>query len=677
MKYPEILAPAGSLETLKAALRTGADAVYIGGRRFSARNSMAAGFDSEELKEASRLCHKYGAKLNIAVNTVITDNEAEDFCDFVKFAASVGADAFIVQDWGCFELIRHAVPDAVIHASTQMSVHTAAGAKMLSELGFSRVVPARELNKNTIKKICAENIETEIFVHGALCMSVSGQCYMSAMMGGRSANRGCCGQACRLPFSSADNKKNACALSLKDLSLIRNAEELRDIGVDSFKIEGRMKRPEYVAASVSELKKAAAGQTPDMNLLRKIFSRSGFTDGYFSGKRADMFGKREKDDVVSAQKVIPEIHGLYRSERQAHSIKLHAEIRAGLPVTISADCCGLHLQVQGDVPEKAVNRPADIESVKKQLSRLGDTIFFPEEITAGIDTGLMIPAGKLNKLRRRLTEKLTELVTQKYTPSYTIVDDMPKLPETSYDIPSAPLPLRTFCRTEEQIKAASGLSEYIIAPMHLINEEIIELTGTDRLIASPPRFISNEDKLISGLSELKNKGISRIFCHTADSIAIGRNMGFQLHGSFTLNICNSYSAEKIRELGLTDCLFSFETKLSHLENIKTALPLGIAVYGHLPLMLARNCPIKNESGCGKCTKQLTDRMGKRFPVMCSEDYAEIFNPNILYMHNKTFPASVRFGLIILTDENEKQTRLAIAGQKPLGQLTRGLYYRGI
>lgn len=676
MHHPEILAPAGSPDALKAALRAGADAVYVGGKRFSARNSQAAGFERDELEAAAELCHKYGAKLNIAVNTVITDDEAEDFCSFIKFAASIGTDAFIVQDWGCCELIRAAVPDAVIHGSTQMSVHTAAGAEMLGELGFSRVVPARELDEKTIKKICSQSIETEIFVHGALCMSVSGQCYMSAMMGSRSANRGCCGQACRLPFSAVENK-NSCALSLKDLSLMTKIGDLTEMGVDSFKIEGRMKRPEYVAAAVSQLKNAVDGIAPDMKLLRDIFSRSGFTDGYYSGKRTDMFGKREKDDVISAKNVIPEIHQLYRSERQVHGVKFHAVIHEDQPVMITAECEGIKAEVHGGVPEKAINRPTDLDSVKKQLSRLGDTVFFAEKITADIGTGLMIPAGKLNELRRELTAVLSNLIIKKNTPVFTIKNNMPSLPEKAVYPHMEHLPLRTYCRSAEQIMAAEEFSEFIIVPEEIISEKIISTVRTDKLMISPPRFISDEEMLISRLKELKNAGLSHLFCHTPDTIAIGKKLGFILHGSSTLNICNSYACEKLKSLGLTDCVFSTETRLSRLEDIHTDLPLGMAVYGHLPLMLTRNCPIRNEVGCGNCTGQLIDRMGKKFPVICSGGYTEIFNPDILSMLDKKMPDTARFGLVMLTRENKEQTRRILSGQERSGELTRGLYYRGI
>ena len=274
MKRPELLAPAGSMETLTAALRSGADAVYAGGKLFSARSS-AANFTDEELEEAVHLCHICGAKIYLAVNTVISDSEAGIFRDFIVMTSELGCDGYIVQDWGAADIIRSAVPDAVIHASTQMSVHTAAGARLLRSLGYARVVPARELDKKAIERISAEDIEVEVFVHGALCMSVSGQCYMSAMMGSRSANRGCCGQACRLPFSAAE-KKDCTALSLKDLSLLPVISEVEVAGADSLKIEGRMKRPEYVASAVHELGKALDGEKPDMKLLKGIFSRSSY-----------------------------------------------------------------------------------------------------------------------------------------------------------------------------------------------------------------------------------------------------------------------------------------------------------------------------------------------------------------------------------------------------------------
>ena len=676
MKQTEILAPAGSMETLRAALRSGAQAVYIGGKRFSARSS-AANFSLEEIAEAASLCHRYGAKLDLAVNTVISDDEAEDFCEYIKSAAQCGVDAFIVQDWGCAELIRRCVPDAVLHGSTQMSVHTAAGAEMLKKLGYARVVPARELDKDTISRICRTGIETEIFVHGALCMSVSGQCYMSAMIGSRSANRGCCGQACRLPFSAVGNKDRA-SLSLKDLSLLPKARELADMGVDSFKIEGRMKRPEYVASAVSELKSALEGGTPDMAMLRGVFSRGGFTDGYYTGKRQDMFGVREKVDVISAHELIPKIHELYRFERKAHTADFRAVIKEGQPVVIEAVCCGITASAQGDVPEKAMNRPTDEAMLVKQLSKLGDTVFSFGRLTADIDEGLIVPAGKLNELRRQVTEKLTELVTQKHTPKYTVTDYSPAVP-AAHTVQSAErLPVRTFCRTAEQIKAAADTSEFLIIPEELLTDDILGTVDRDKIIVSPPRFITDEDRLTSRLEELIPKGVGRLYCHTPDSVAIGKKLGMKLHGSFTLNVFNSYSADYLHGLGLEDCVFSVEATLGQLGSVSTALPLGAVIYGRLPLMLTRNCPIKNEVGCGKCTKKLIDRTGRELPVVCTRDYAEILNSDRLCMLDRLDEIhNISFGVIYLSDEDADGTRSALSGRKPQGNITRGLYYRGI
>ena len=676
MNKTEILAPAGSMETLQAALRSGADAVYIGGKRFSARSS-ASNFTDEEIGEAAGLCHKYGAKLDLAVNTIISDDEADDFCRYVKMAAESGVDAFIVQDWGCAQLIRRCVPDAVLHGSTQMSVHTAEGASLLRELGYARVVPARELDKAAISEICGTGIETEIFVHGALCMSVSGQCYMSAVIGSRSANRGCCGQACRLPFSAVGNKNKA-ALSLKDLSLLPKARELAEMGVDSFKIEGRMKRPEYVASAVHELKAALNGDAPDMKLLRGVFSRGGFTDGYYTAQRKDMFGVREKDDVISAHELIPKIHELYRFERKAHNVDFHAVIKENEPVRITAVCGGLSATIEGDIPQKAINHPTDMDMLTKQLSKLGDTVFSLGTVTADIDDGLIVPAGKLNELRREAAEKLTELVISANTPKYTITDYSPAISEHNAVHTAEKLPVRTFCRTVKQAAAASQLSEFVIVPEELINDELLGSVDSSQIIASPPRFITDEKRLADRLSQLKDMGVKRLYCHTPDHIAVGRKTGYILHGSFTLNVYNSYSAEYLKSIGLEDCVFSIESTLPQIAGVCSPMPIGIAVYGRLPLMLTRNCPIKNEVGCGKCTKKLTDRTGRELPVACSKEYVEILNSDRLSMLDRTDELkNISFGIAYLSDETDEEIRSALSGRKPQGNITRGLYYRGI
>lgn len=679
MKFPEILAPAGSMETLIASLRTGADAVYIGGKKYSARNN-AANFDENELSSAVKLCHRYGVKIYLAVNTIIADDEMQDFCKYIRLTAEMGVDGYIVQDFGAFDVIRKTVPDAVLHASTQMSVHTAVGVRLLKEMGFARAVPARELSADTLEKICREDIETEVFVHGALCMSVSGQCYMSAIMGSRSANRGCCGQACRLPFS-AQGISERCSLSLKDLSLIDHTAELMKIGVNSLKIEGRMKRPEYVASAVNELKKAMNGENYDKNLLMGIFSRSGFTDGYFTGNRSGMFGIRDKENVTSAKPLLPKIHELYRSERAVHEVNFHAEIKSGRPVTIKAICGNISAEIQGDCPDTARNSPTDFSSLEKQLSKLGDTVFFYGSLTADIDNGLFVPAGKLNELRRNVIERLSELVTEKNTPHYTITDYIPQKSAVSHPKTAENLPVRTFCWTMEQVRTAVEISEYVILPPVLSISEpfLAEMSEyKEKIILSPPRFIVNEDKLISRLAETRKLGFNHLLCHTLDSVAIGKRLDFRLHGNFTLNVFNSFSAEYLRNIGLEDCIFSVEATLSQFSQVRTEMPLGAVVYGRLPLMLTRNCPIRNEIGCKKCTGCITDRTARKLPVACSGDYVEILNPDILYMTDRIREFSnISFTAVLLHDENAEQTKSAVSGEKPTGNITRGLYYRGV
>ncbi|MDE6521035.1 MAG: U32 family peptidase [Ruminococcus sp.] len=675
MKRSEILAPAGNMESLISALRSGADAVYIGGKKFSARNN-AMNFSADEISEALTVCHKYGAKLYLAVNTIIADDEMYDFCKYIKSTAEMGIDGYIVQDLGAVYIIKKAVPDAVLHASTQMSVHTAIGTHMLKDLGFARVVPARELSSDTLEKICKEDIETEVFVHGALCMSVSGQCYMSAVMGSRSANRGCCGQACRLPFSAVGvSDRNA--LSLKDLSLLNHAEKLMQIGVDSLKIEGRMKRPEYTASASNELKKALDGETPDIELLRDIFSRGGFTDGYFTGNHCNMFGIREKENIISAKQIFPKIHELYRSERAVHKVDFHAEIKSGNPISIKAVCGDVSAEITGEVPDNAKKSPVDYDYLKKQFSKLGDTVFYFGSLTADIDDGLFISVGKLNELRRNIIEKLTENIINKNTPKYTITDYIPQK-NGNYITIIGKAPVRTFCRTAEQAVVACKKSEYVVIPMKIITESLIEKVSAEKIIISPPRFIVNEDETTAQLRRLKSLGLNHILCHTIDSIAIGKKLGFRLHGNFTLNVFNSFSAEYLQNLGLEDCIFSVEATVSQFRQLKTEIPVGAVIYGRFPLMLTRNCPIKNEIGCKNCTGYITDRTARKLPVACSGDYVEILNSDILCMTDKISELSgISFAVVMLYEEDAEQTKSAISGIKPTKNITRGLYYRGV
>lgn len=673
----EILAPAGNMDTLIAVLKAGADAVYIGGKNFSARSS-AVNFTEEEIRKSADICHRYGSRLYLAVNTIISDREISEFCEYVKNVARAGADAFIVQDWGAVHIIRQAVPDAVVHASTQMSVHTVTGCGFLGDMGFARVIPARELDRGVIEKICGLDIESEFFVHGALCRSVSGQCYISAFMGSRSANRGCCGQACRLDFRCGGRSSNV--LSLKDLSLIPNARELANMGADSLKIEGRLKREEYAVSAVHELKKSLTGRKPDMKILENIFSRDGFTDGYFTGNMKNMHGFRTRENAVSAQQVLPVIHEFYRTERQVHGVKFDVKIKKGEEIFVTAESEGVRVQSRGGVPETAQKSVADRGSVEKQLSKLGGTVFFAESFDFDIDDGLFVSSGQLNRIRRELAEKLEREIVRKNTPVYTVTDFVPdreNLPEKKGSPKKKTL--RTFCRNNEQAEISLDFSEYIILGNGVDRDSDFIIKNIDRVIISPERFISNEDALISELYRLRERGFSRLFCHTLDTVAIGKKLGFTLHGSFTLNAFNSYSLDYLKKTGLSDCVFSVEAKLSQYAEIRTDMEVGAVVAGRVPVMLTKICPVKDQGACTGRDCEITDTTGRKFPLICDSGAVEIFNCDYLYMLDRLdLIKNIDFGLVILTDETPEQVEKIFHGEKPDGvRTTRGLYYRGL
>ncbi|MGN0622012.1 MAG: DUF3656 domain-containing protein [Porcipelethomonas sp.] len=674
MSSPEILAPAGSMESLEAALRCGADAVYVGGSMFSARQN-ALNFTMDELELAARRCHLYGASIHLAVNTVIFDSQAEEFAEFIRQSAEIGIDAYIVQDLGALRIIREVVSPAVLHASTQMTIHTAKGAEFARSMGFQRVVLSRELDKNQIKEICDTGIETEVFVHGALCMSVSGQCYLSALIGQRSANRGQCAQPCRLPFSACGNR-NFCALSLKDLSLANHMNELKALGVSSLKIEGRMKRPEYVAAAVTAFRAAADGNPPDMDNLRAVFSRSGFTNGYFTGKRQNMFGTREKDDVTAAKDVLPKLRQLYKNEGKAGTVSFRAEIKENSPFMLYAqDEKGNSVSVRGEIPEKAQKKAVDKEFLTRQLSKLGDTVFTLGDLSAEIDEGLSVSAGMINEARRSAVKKLSEKRIKGNTAEYSTFSFRKVTKNREKNLTE----IRARISSANQLDAAEAADRIIIPADEFLRNDI---APSDRIIIEPPRFIADEKSLTQMLKKIRQKGAAHLMCSNPAYIETGKALGFELHGDFGLNISNSYSLDTLQELGLRDALLSFELKLSQIQDLASEINTGIIAYGHLPAMLVRNCPVKNEAGCGKCRHRLTDRTGRDFEIVCHGDHAELLNSQCLYMADKLSEIrNVNFITLYFTHESPDIIGKTIESYKNCGKkrenITRGLYYRGV
>lgn len=673
MSGTEILAPAGSLESLKAAVNCGADAVYIGGKQFSARQN-AANFDNAELKQAADLCHLHNIKIYLTVNTIIFDNQVNEFAEFIKNAANAGIDAFIVQDFGAAEIIRNIVPDANIHGSTQMTIHSVKGAQLLKELGFKRVVISRELTEKQIQEICSTGIETEVFVHGALCMCMSGQCYLSSLIGQRSANRGFCAQPCRLPYSVYKNPQFN-GLSLKDLSLVNHLQKLSDIGVFSLKIEGRMKRPEYVAAAVCACRQSLNGQTPDMALLRSIFSRSGFTDGYFTGKFSNMFGSREKEDVIAAKDILPDIRKKYSHEKKSGKLDFYAEIKKDNPVklTVSDDCYSV--TVTGEIPETAIKKPIDFTYLERQLSKLGGTIYQFGNLNADIDDGLSLSAKTINALRRNAVEALNLKSIKRNTPEYICVP-LDIDPENKIESLKE---IRVRISNQNQLDAVSEADRIIIPTNVFLNNRYENIS---KIIIEPPRFIYNEAEIFGVLKKCKSLGAEHLMCSNPAYIKIGKELGFKLHGDFGLNTANSYSLNFLKKMNFEDTVLSFEMKLKQISSLRKAISTGIIAYGYLPVMLTKNCPIKNEVGCEKCKKIIFDRTGRANKIVCHGNYTEILNAQALYLADRLEDLkNISFITLYFTDEGPDEIKKIIDeyrfGYSSKDNITRGLYYRGV
>lgn len=678
-KKPEILAPAGGSEQLIAAVRCGADAVYLGTDGFNARQN-AKNFSDSELKDAVAYCHARNVAVHVALNTLIFDDEIKNLINKIEVIADCGADAVIVQDIAAAKAVRECCPEIHLHASTQMSIHNSDGVKEAIRLGFSRAVLARELTFDEIKTITAKSdIETEVFVHGALCTCISGACYLSAMLGGRSGNRGYCAQPCRLDFHNSHNREYA--LSLKDMSLVKYTKQLRDAGVASFKIEGRMKRPEYVAAAVTALRASLDGKEPDMDTLEKVFSRSGFTDGYISGKRnVSMYGYRRKQDVVSSTQILSSISSLYRCERQSVPVNMEITFESEKNTVLTVTDGINSITEYGAIPDKATNKPADKAYIDKFLSKTGGTPFFADNITAHINEPLVVPGAELNRMRRCALENLMSQrsITQPHTFIPYNINIHNRISASAYKI-------RLRFEKYEQIENYK-YAEYIILPLDEIikHKEYIRMPDC-RLIAEIPPILWEKDSesLNDKLSCIKSLGIKDVMCSNIGAIPAAFATGMNIHGDFGLNITNSTALEEYSQMGLVDATLSFETGMNKIKALGASIKRGIIAYGYLPLMKLRMCPAQSASGCSVCDKKqyLTDRTNAKFRLLCKErKYTELLNSVPLYIGDKAMH-NIDFVTLYFTVESGQTIKDVIQkfthNEKYALPHTTGLYFRNV
>ena len=680
----EILAPAGGMDSVYSAVRTGADAIYIGAQQFSARAS-AHNFDKEQLKEVVRYCHLNGTAVHLACNTIVHDDEINHAMKLVEYTCEIGIDALIMQDTGLISLTRKSAPDMPIHGSTQLSVHTAAGVENLAKLGLTRVVLSRELSKNEILEIAKRSpVELEVFVHGALCMSVSGQCYFSAMLGSRSGNRGACAQPCRLPFSVKDGTGHD--LSLKDLSVIEHLRELEEMGIASAKIEGRMKRPEYVAAAVAACRQSLdeGKVSPELSeKLRAVFSRSGFTDGYYEGKTGvSMFGVRSKEGAADS-KVFGSIHEMYKNERRHIPVDFSLTVKEGEASTLTvSDNSGNVFTATGAIPEKAIKTALDSQRCEKSIAKTGGTPFVFHRLECTIDDGLSMPASALNAMRSECLNGLGEMRKQ----IRPIAFEMCERAETDTHRNRTPKNYRvrfTDCDISDEFLD----SKLIYVPVTANDKQLIELMDRGFAIAVeiPRGMFGLEQNIYRHLKRIQALGINEVLANNVGAVEMAKSLGMEIHGGFGLNLANTEALKWAERQGITDTEVSFELTLEQIAKLGGNLPVGIITSGRLPLMLTRNCPAQNDGkGCKHCAEPPTirDRKGIKFPIQCYGACTEILNSVPLTLADrKSEIRGVDFEVIRFSTENSAQKsetlRLFKQGLTPKNGHTRGLYYRGV
>ena len=692
----ELLAPAGSMEALRAAVCNGADAVYLGAGTFNARMN-ARNFSAADLQEAVVYCHVRGVKVHLTLNTLVLDREMPRAAELIRLAASCGVDAFIVQDLGMVSLCRQLAPDVPIHASTQMSIHSLEGVMEAAALGCSRVVLARELPAEEIAHICKKSpVEIEVFVHGALCMCYSGQCYLSSVIGRRSGNRGQCAQPCRLPYGYGRFESTRYPLSLKDNCLAGELDELRRMGVASIKIEGRMKRPEYVAIVTRAYRTVLNGgklMPSDLRELETAFSRQGFTDGYFRGQTgSDMFGRRQEGedtaDLFASARATYE-----QGEPQRIGVRFYAMIRRGEPAQLAVeDPDGNLCRTRGPVPEQAVYRSLTPQDLEQQLKKTGGTPYLCTAVRSSLDPDLMLPASAINAMRRDVIAELTAKRGRAAPARLNAYDEPPR-----YDGIAGEPQLTIAVRTAGQItsRMLSMKPTVLYVPLSELAEhpDLPQRVSVEtQLAAVLPRVIWSGElaPIARQLRTVYEMGVRQVLAGNLGQLHIARAAGFAVRGDFGLNIVNSRAMRYLREQGLDSQLLSFELTLPQIRDISKAVPAELLIYGRLPLMLMENCVMKNRTGICACqtgTVRLVDRVGEEFPIVKDPGTCRnvLLNGKKLYLLDKK-DALRGMGLWALrlqfTTENPGEIDKVLMDYQgravfDAGSYTRGLYSRGV
>lgn len=666
MNKTELLAPAGNPKMLRAAVQSGADAVYLGADRFSARGS-AENFGIDTLGEWIDYCHLRGVRVHLAANTLIKERERADFISYISEAYAMGIDAVIIQDIGMATRVKELMPNLELHASTQMTVTTAEAANELKSRGFSRVVLARELTKKEIFDIRQKtDAELEVFVHGALCYSYSGQCLMSSIIGRRSGNRGLCAQPCRLMYELMQNGRKVnkgYLLSPKDLCLIDDIKDLADMGIDSFKIEGRLKSEGYVATAVGVYQKALSGgkiTDGDIKALLDVFNRSGFSKGWYGGGKDMMSGESPSNIAAGIASPEYEKYTADNANLRKVGVSIFAELKEGKPLTVTMlDGDGNAVTETGTVKaEKARSAPLDGERLAAQLGKLGDSVFSAERTETDIDEGIIIPISEINAVRRLAAEKLSRMrmQTNRTRPEIYTPKRAGKKKHESYIV--------AVCKTREQAEAASKCGvKRIVAP-----RGIIEKIKTEAETAELMPAIGTGKEPVTDAVMIQN-------------LAQVSKCGKGIIGGHRLNITNSESADVFSSFDAVT--LSPELNLKDISEIAADVPLEVIAYGRLPLMLMRRCP----AVCGgKGGMSLSDRRGEEFPISCGEGcISELMNSKPVYMADKLDEikeAGVSGLQLWFYDENADEVTDIIGryrGERdsaPPEDFTRGHFYRG-